>query len=233
VEGDEMPLNTLRFSHLSKDKSQNSGFRLTRFNEYIKPLINDIIKDKGSCSIIDLGGAKAYWDGFFDKEDIKITLVNLDPHQARNDPRFIFLNGDARNLHQFSDNSFDLVHSNSVIEHVGRWTDMRAMSNEVRRLAPAYYIQTPNFWFPFDPHTRMPFIHWLPTNLRYHLHSQFNLGFYEKASDIDRAMCSAEDAVMLDAKQMEQLFPDAIQIREKVAGLTKSFISIRAWSHAL
>ena len=45
-------------------------------------------------------------------------------------------------------------------------------------------------------------------------------------------MRSTEDAVMLDAKQMESLFPDAVHIREKVLGFTKSLIVIRK-SHYL
>jgi hypothetical protein len=219
--------SSTRFHNLSKDKSHNSGFRLDRFNKYIAPLIARILHKNGSCSILDLGGTQAYWDNLHKDARVKITLVNLDIPTESNDPQFVSLRGDARHLDQFDDRSFDLVHSNSVIEHVGQWDDMKAMATEVRRLAPAYYVQTPNFWFPVDPHSRTPFIHWLPMNLRHSFHSRFNLGFYKKASDLDDAMHSIEGTVMLDAKQMKYLFPDAACIHESVFGLTKSFIAIR------
>jgi hypothetical protein len=221
-----------RFQNLTMQNYESSGFRLHRFYRYIMPLIDEVIKTKKLCSILDIGGVQSYWSDLIESKSVKITTVNIYHAPTTGDPKFVSLIGDARDLHQFGDNSFDLVHSNSVIEHVGRWADMKAMAKEVRRLSPAYYVQTPNFWFPIDPHSRTPFIHWLPINLRRSLHSRFDLGFYEKASEFDDAMRSTEDAVMLDAKQMESLFPDAVHIREKVLGFTKSLVAIRK-SHYL
>ena len=214
-------------NHISKARAQTSGFRARRLSAYVLPLITKVINERGHCSVLDVGGVESYWRCVDFDDRITITLANLDSGLVAEPRRFKFVTADARNLSQFRDNSFDIVHSNSVIEHVGRWRDMKDMAGEVRRLAPIFYVQTPNFWFPIDPHTRVPLIHLAPINLRYRLHCKFSLGWYSRAGTFDEAMGFAEDAVMLDWGQMGELFPDAVLHRERVMGLTKSIIAIR------
>ena len=57
----------------------------------------------------------------------------------------------------FKDKSFDAVFSNSVIEHVGTFEDQKMMANEVIRVTNFYFIQTPNLYFPIEPHFLVPF----------------------------------------------------------------------------
>jgi hypothetical protein len=105
---------------------------------------------------------------------------------------------------------------------------MRQMAAEVSRLAPAYFVQTPSFWCPIEPHYRMPFIHWLPEPVRVSAVLATDLGFYKKAESIDAAMNAVEDAVLLDMRRMKSLFPDARIDRERLAGIfIKSYIAIR------
>ena len=86
--------------------------------------------------------------------------------------------GDARQVQEFSDFAFDLAHSNSVIEHVGRWRDMAAMVLEVRRVARSYFAQTPYFWFPREPHARFPMLHWMPESWRYRILMARDCGYW-------------------------------------------------------
>ncbi len=114
--------------------------------------------------------------------------------------------GDACDLSEFADDSFDIVHSNSVIEHVGSWAKMSGFAKEVRRLAPAYYVQTPNFWFPVDPHFyRVPMIHWLPPAARASVHCKVKAGWAGPAKDVDSGMRLAESNNMLSLTQMKHL----------------------------
>ena len=130
-------------------------------------------------------------------------------------------------MSEFGDDSFDIVHSNSVIEHVGGWRDMMAMAEEVRRLAPAYFVQTPYFWFPIEPHARTPFLQLLPESMRYRLFLLRRNGYYPKARDVSHAMLLMQDARLLDRTQMRALFPDAHLQIERAFGLIKSMIAIR------
>jgi hypothetical protein len=124
--------------------------------------------------------------------------------------------------------SHDLVHSNSVIEHVGIWDNMLRVAANVRRLAPAYFVQTPYFWFPIEPHFRVPLFHWLPESLRYRLILACSLGYHRKASSVSDAVRSVQSAVLLDCRQYATLFPDAEIRCERFCGLTKSLMAIRS-----
>jgi hypothetical protein len=87
---------------------------------------------------------------------------------------------------------------------------MRAFANETRRLAPAYYAQTPYFWFPLDPHfPRVPLFHWMPVSWRCKLLSRFRIGWAQPTRDMDRAMAMVQSSVLLDRSQFKALFPDA------------------------
>lgn len=209
---------------------RRSRFREARFKTYIAPIIASLIAQKGSCRILDLGGDPDYWRFRLPEGEIRIDILNIDPKQATDDERFSFISGDARDVSQFEDQSFDFVHSNSLIEHVGRWEDIRRTANEIRRLAPRYYVQTPNFWFPIDPHSNTPMLHWLPPPMQRRMVSTRSRGFYARAQTIDQAMGIVEGTTMLDRAQVSELFPDAEVVTENFLFMTKSLIAIKAAS---
>lgn len=203
-------------------------FRQRRF-ALLQPVIERIIARKGHCRIADIGGTEYYWQiagDFIARAAVEIHLINLEK-AATIGGKFTTHAGDACRLAAFADDSFDLVHSNSVIEHVGDWRRMTAMADEVRRLAPAYFVQTPNFWFPYEPHFRAPFFHWLPEPVRARLLMRFNLGFGGRRATLDAAMQGLQSSNLIGEAQMAALFPDARIAREKVFCLTKSLMAIR------
>lgn len=219
------PVALLLPANLNGDHSR---FRHRRFRQFLT-LIDQTLATKSSCRIIDVGGTLAYWEAFESElrsRNVSILIVNLEP-QGPDPAGFTTRVGDATDLGEFPDNSFDIVHSNSVIEHVGSRRNMEKMAGEVRRLAPAYFLQTPNFWFPYETHARTLFFHWMPIPLRVALHRLMPLGFYQRASSRSDAMACINDARCLSRSAMRSLFPDAVVQGEKFAGLNKSWIAIR------
>lgn len=122
-----------------------------------------------------------------------------------------FVCADARAL-PFEDGSFAIAYSNSVIEHLAP-ADRPRFADEVRRVAGRYFVQTPNRWFPVEPHVLLPFFQFLPEPQRRRL---WGLGVSrDEFSDIR----------LLDAAELRELFPDAVIVREHFGGLTKSLIA--------
>src|SRR5690606_12607316 len=144
---------------------------------------------------------------------VQILLINVAAQQS-SDSRLRCIVGDACHLPQFANRSFDLVHSNSVIEHVGSWENKRRMANEIRRLAPRYFVQTPNYWFPIEPHFRTLAIHWMPRPLQRVMVMGKARGCFHRASSLDEAHWMLSDSSLLDATEMQDLFPEAKIERE-------------------
>jgi SAM-dependent methyltransferase len=60
----------------------------------------------------------------------------------------------------FPDKSFDIVASNAVLEHVGSPEKQRRFVADLMRVGRRLFITVPNRFFPIEPHTAMPFLHW-------------------------------------------------------------------------
>lgn len=111
---------------------------------------------------------------------IRLTVLNLFP-QMTNADHIEAIVGDARCLTGLGNNKFDVVFSNSVIEHLGTWEEQNRMAEEVRRVGKRYFVQTPNYYFPLEPHTLFPFFQFFPASFKIFLLRHFNLGWFKKA----------------------------------------------------
>ncbi|WP_336966206.1 methyltransferase domain-containing protein [Sphingobium aquiterrae] len=203
-------------------------FRQKRFSLF-RALVEQNFVGKSPIRVVDIGGARNYWAGLkplWAHLPLEITIVNIGT-QAIDDAPYFIRPGDACDLSQFADNSFDIVHSNSVIEHVGQWPEVEAMAREVRRLAPHYYLQTPNIAFPYEPHFRSLFIHWYPEPIRAAMLLRRARGFIKKQADMNGAMLEIQAINLLSTRQMAHLFPDARIEHERILGFSKSIIAIR------
>ena len=180
-------------------------------------------------TILDLGGTAAFWKMLgFPNGSVKIILMNLQA-EAVDDPRFESVAGDARDLRAFGDRSVDIVFSNSVIEHVGDFADQQRMAEEICRVAERYFVQTPNAYFPIEPHFLVPGFQFMPLNVRAFLLTKFHLGWMPRQPNFARAREAAASVQLLTPTQFRRLFPKAMYYEERLFGLTKSMVAFHGW----
>ena len=127
----------------------------------------------------------------------------------------------------FPDKIFDVVYSNSVIEHLGNLENQRRFAAECRRVGVRYYVQTPNKWFPIEPHLLTPFVHWLPPWFQRRLLRNFTIWGLITRPTTQQCETFLQEIRMLDRQELRQLFPDAEIHHERVLGLTKSLIAVK------
>jgi len=182
--------------------------------------------------ILDTGGRPRYWEMLPSdlRPKVNISILNLGNEVSNfidpsNDLRVDYEVGDACDL-PHEDNAFDLVHSNSVIEHVGSYERMQRFAEEVRRVGRGYFVQTPSFWFPIEPHYGVPLVHWLPDPMRVCLHTRMRVGFKPRCS-FPEALAQVDGTKIITRWQMSRLFRDAEIHNERFAFVTKSLIALR------
>jgi Methyltransferase domain len=181
------------------------------------------------ATILDVGGTADFWKRCgLANDGIKVILLNVQRDMI-DDPRFESIVGDARDLSAFASAEIDVVYSNSVIEHVGTFDDQRQMANEVRRVAKRYFVQTPNAWFPIEPHFLVPGFQFMPIEMRAFLLRQSRLGWVPRERDSLRAREVVSSVRLMTEGEVNTLFPEAALYRERLLGMTKSIIAYYGW----
>jgi hypothetical protein len=148
-------------------KGASAWFRARRNARLVKVIDRLHEIERRPLRVIDVGGSFFFWQTVPNRAKCKITLLNLeqathmevtvsDMERGLYEPVI----GDARDLSRWQDAHFDLVICNSVLEHVGLWTDMCKAAKELRRVGVSGWIQVPAFGFPLDQHTLVPCAHW-------------------------------------------------------------------------
>ncbi len=157
----------------SKDSFANR-LRQTRLR-----LLAQVLADfKPPVSILDVGGQPEFWNSLDLRSlpEVTVVILNLFPTDVSM-PNAKSCEGDARSMKMVADGEFDVAFSNSVIEHVGGLRDQKAMAQECMRVARTYFVQTPNRYFPLEPHFLLPGFQFLPHAARAYLHSKRDLGW--------------------------------------------------------
>lgn len=177
--------------------------------------------------VLDIGGAPEYWNLL--PAPPRVTLLNTP--RAKDDLAGAaqWVAGDGRAL-PFRDRAFDVVFSNSVIEHVGDRESQLRFAGEAMRVGRAYWVQTPNRWFPVEQHLLTPLIHWLPRAWQRAVAPRFNLWQIAARPSEDRRRFYIEhylrEVRLLGAAELRTLFPGARVIRERFLGWTKSLVAV-------
>ena len=198
-----------------------------RRHEFFRKLMKGVPRP---ATILDVGGTPAFWRqvGLEGHEGVSVTVLNLEPSESQDD-RIRTMVGDARCMDCFEDGQFDVVFSNSVIEHVGGLEEQLQMAREIRRVGSRYFVQTPNRYFPIEPHFMFPFFQFLPLGVRARLIHRFQLGAYNRNPDPEVARQRAAEVNLISRRRLTTLFADAHIYAEKMLGLNKSFIAYGGW----
>ena len=132
-----------------------------------------------------------------------------------------FIIGDGTNTN-FKDMSFDIVHSNATLEHVGSYNNQIAFVKEALRVSKNHvFIQTPNRFYPIDFHTNLPLIHWLPKKLHRKILRFIGLNFYSTEENLN--LLSESNLINICKKLDIKKFKI---IKHKLLFMTSNFILV-------
>jgi len=173
--------------------------------------------------VLDIGGDIRAWR-IAPVRPARLTLLNI-AEQEVDETWAVAIVGDACDPPALPE--ADLVYSNSVIEHVGGHQRRKEFAAVVRGASPRYWVQTPNRWFPIEPHFMVPGLQYLPSGAQATIVRRWPLGNHGNVTEQTQALEDVLDIELLSAAEMQHYFPDGEIVRERFAGLTKSLISIR------
>jgi len=197
--------------------SKSYAFRKKRFNLFINYL-NVNKNDK----ILDVGGVESTWLGTgFEKN---VTLLNIKFSSQRN-PIFSYIESDACNMFFLKDNAYDIIYSNSVIEHLGSIDKQREFAKEVKRVGKKYWVQTPYKHFPIEPHLLFPFFQYFPPPIQRYIGMKWNYSHF-KIND-ENILDEISRLRLLNLSDMHKLFPQSNVIKEIYFGIVKSIIAYK------
>jgi hypothetical protein len=178
--------------------------------------------------VLDIGGTPDTWQLTGIRP--RLVLLNMPRARAELAGAVEWVAGDGCAL-PFRDGAFDVVFSNSVIEHVGDAASQQRFAREVARVGRAYWVQTPNRWFPVEQHLLTPLVHWLPKRWQRMVVRRGTVWSALTHPTPDRRDFYIEhflrDIRLLGLRELQSLFPGARVIRERFLGVTKSLIAVR------
>lgn len=216
-----MKIKSFLFGVSTSESSLGNQFRQRRmifFKEKIKNLPKPL-------KIIDIGGNEEFWEnaGLNNNPELEITVVNLEKFDTSS-TNIISVIGDATDLSQYSDKQFDIAFSNSVIEHLYTEANQAKMAKESVRVGKFHYIQTPNKYFIIEPHYLLPFFNFLPKSIQYFILTKTPLSRGKKWSK-EFARQYIDEILLISENSYKKFFPSSKIWKEKVFGLTKSFVA--------
>lgn len=202
-------------------------WREKRFQKFCETII-----PKQTDHLLDIGGYPFNW---YSRKSVigKVDVLNLHLDEIfdapPNAPQIRALKGDARKLNM-ENSSYDIIFSNSVIEHVGNFSDQQDFAREARRVGMRLWIQTPAYECPIEPHYLGLFIHWFPPPLHAKLARWFSIRGLVKSTSSEDLTSIAKNTRLLTKNEMLELFPDCEIWTEYLLYIfPKSYVAIRRY----
>ena len=175
--------------------------------------------------VLDVGGEIQFWRNL-SVRPANVTMVNVMAQPQPEEDWVTAVQGDGCSLPR-NMGEFDLVFSNSVIEHVGGHWRREQFAAEVRAASARYWVQTPYRYFPVEPHFLFPFFQHFPRAIQARIAVAWPIGNFTILKDPGVALQRVQETELIGLAEMRHYFPDAELLRERVAGLTKSLVAIK------
>jgi hypothetical protein len=204
----------------SNPRSLSARARGRRWAEFMRrfPLLPEM-------RVLDLGGTPAFWRAA-PQRPAAVTTVNLE----RSDTDELWIDHVVEDACQFravGSAPYDLVVSNSLLEHVGGHEQRRRLAEIVHESAPAHWVQTPYRYFPIEPHWLAPGWQFLPPAGRAAVLRHWPFCHGGRPRDRTSALRIVLTTELIGRAEMGLLFPGSEIWRERIAGLTKSLVAVR------
>ncbi|HTW09999.1 MAG TPA: hypothetical protein VME46_21025 [Acidimicrobiales bacterium] len=217
--------NSLR-SRFLPDHSGNLSqhFRTRRWAEFHRRF-----PELADMSVIDLGGFARDWADA-SHHPRELLVVNLDEASLPDQPDWVStITADACELpNELFQRHWDLVYSNSLIEHVGGYWRRAQVAKAIGRLADHHWVQTPARSFPLEPHWVFPFFQFLPVQARAEVAKLWPLSPPQmRTGTLDKNIDDVLWVELVSAAEMQHLYPGSEIYHERFGGITKSIIAIR------
>ena len=170
------------------------GEKLRLFFREMRPTRENTFLDVGGG--LGIAGEFTSLYSFFDRK-VTLNIRRMD-FQTEVDTLLEQIIADGCRM-PFASRSFDFVFCNPVIEHVGSWQKQEGLASSIRLIAKkGYLVPTPNKHFPLEPHTLLPFYHFMPAKMQKVL-IRLALGYLKEYKPI----------FLLSKQELQDLFPEA------------------------
>ena len=210
--------------------------RLKLFNDFMKSV-------SGPVRLIDLGGTVKFWEnwGLAKQPLLDVTVVNSheldkchqdDPITLPNIHR---LRADVLTLTAEDFAQYDVIFSNSLIEHLPGRQLQRQLAQAIIDSKRPYFMQTPNKRSPVDPHFPRPYVPFFaayPRAVQARLLSWSALGSGSAAPSYQAALERLSNYYPLTKRDIRNLFPQARVVMERPMGVPMSIVAMSAGARA-
>jgi hypothetical protein len=194
-------------------------YRMAR-NEELKRRFPDL----ADMRILDLGGTVVSWR-ILGLRPSRVTVVNLDHAQNPDEAWLEFVQGDAC---AGGFGKYDLVFSNSLMEHLGGHAMRQRFAEVVQESAPLWWIQTPYRYFPIEPHWVFPGFQFLPFRIRLMICRHWRTLHSQGQLDMAAAAELVASVELISATEMRNYFPTSEIWFERIAGVPKSLVAVKS-----
>lgn len=209
----------IKFIDGNREGSFAHSCRQRRHEEFMRRF-----PDLASMRVLDLGGTADTWRTST-LRPLGVTLVNIAP-QVHIEPWMNFVRADACSG---GFGQYDLVFSNSLMEHLGGHARRQQFADVVQQSAPSWWIQTPYRYFPLEPHWFFPCFQFLPFKMRLEICRRWDIGHIGAHPNIRDAAEAVSSTELISATEMRAYFFTSEIWFERLAGLPKSLVAIKAF----